>query len=101
MTTLTYPDAYLAARCNTDRETRAFADVDLLGTFTTSWRNRLTVLRCYIIACMESQADPEDLFTAKLKTYRAEFASMLAQAQAATPDEAGSSFIFSVPLERG
>ena len=46
-------------------------------------------------------AHPEDLFTAKLKTYRSEFDRQLAMARAATPDPAGSAFIFSVPLERG
>lgn len=97
---LTYPDAYLSRHVTEDRETRAFADVDLLGTFATDWRDRLTILRAYVIACMECQADPEDLFTSKLKTYRAEFDSMLAQARAAVPDDAGNAFVFSVPLER-
>ena len=101
MTTLTYPDAYLARFCTDDRETRAFAQVDTIGTFATAWRNTLARLQCYILACMENQADTEDLFTAKLKTYRSEFDRQLAMAQAATPDDAGSAFIFSVPLERG
>ena len=50
MTILNYPDAYLAKFCTVDRETRAFAEVDMLGTFATSWRNRLTVLKCYELA---------------------------------------------------
>ena len=99
--TLTYPDAYLARHCTEDRETRAFAMVDALGTFTPAWRNTLATLQCYIMACLECQADAEDLFTAKLKTYRAEFDRQFAMAKAATPDAAGSSFIFGVPLERG
>ena len=100
MTVLTYPDAYLAKFCANARETRAFADVDLLGTFATAWRNRLTVLRCYILACLENQADAEDLFTAKLTAYRKEFDSSLAQARGATPDESGNTLIFNIPLER-
>lgn len=102
MTTLTYPDAYLAKFCDTDRETRAFADVDNLGTFATEWRNRLTVLRCYILSCLENQADPEDLFSAKLKTYRQEFDATLAQARTATAAADGDILpaIFSIPLER-
>lgn len=99
--TLTYPDAYLARFCTEDRETRAFALVDNLGTFAEAWRNDLARLQCYILAAMENQADTEDLFTAKLSTYRKEFDRQLAMAQAATPDDAGSSFVFSVPLERG
>jgi hypothetical protein len=100
MTVLTYPDAYLAKFCTIDRETRAFADVDTYGTFPEVWRNKLTVLKCYVLACLENQSDPEDLFTAKLKSYRQEFDSALAQARAATPDAAGNTLIFNVPLER-
>lgn len=100
-TTLTYPDAYLSKFCTEEREARAFADVDTLGTFATEWRNRLTILRCYILACLEHQADPEDLFSAKLKNYNKEYDAMLAQARAATPDASGTNLpIFSVPLER-
>jgi hypothetical protein len=99
--TLTYPDAFLTRHCTEDRETRAFADVDVLGAFATEWRERLTILQVYILACLENQADAEDLYTAKLKAYREEFRRQLAHAQAATPDDAGSSFIMSIPLERG
>lgn len=101
MTTLSYPDAYLARHCTDDREARALEAVDQLGTFADGWRDRLAVLQCYIIACLECQADAEDLFTTKLKTYRTEFDRQLAMARAATPDAAGSAFIFSIPLERG
>lgn len=100
MTILNYPDAYLAKFCTIDRETRAFAEVDMLGTFADAWRNRLTVIKCYVLACLENQADAEDLFTAKLAAYRKEFDAMLAQARAATPDAAGNALIFNVPLER-
>ena len=100
MTILNYPDAYLAKFCTIDRETRAFDEVDMLGTFTDAWRNRLAVIKCYVLACLENQADAEDLFTAKLAAYRKEFDSMLAQARAATPDDAGNVLIFNVPLER-
>lgn len=100
MTVLNYPDAYLAKYCTVDRETRAFDEVDLLGTFSTAWRNRLTVLKTYILACLENQADAEDLFTAKLTSYRKEFDGMLAQARGATPDESGNTLIFNIPLER-
>lgn len=100
MTTLTYPDAYLAKFCTAEREARAFADVDNLGAFATEWRNRLTVLRCYILSCLENQSDTEDLFTAKLKTYRAEFDVTLVQARNAATDTGGGAFIFSMELER-
>lgn len=99
--TLTYNDAFLSRHCTEDRENRAFDAVDNLGTFATAWRELLTVLYVYVLACLENQADPEDLYTAKLKAYRSEFDRQLALAQAATPDTAGSSFIFGIPLERG
>jgi hypothetical protein len=100
-TDLIYPDAYLAKFCTADREERAFADVDREGTFNTEWRNRLTVLRCYVIACLENQAAPDDLFTAKLKSYRAEYDAELVRARAAQPDASASgALIFSIPLER-
>jgi len=100
MTTLAYPDAYLARHCTDERETRALAAVDDLGTFATGWRERLAVLQCYVIACLECQADAEDLFSTKLKTYRAEFDRQLSMARASTPDDAGTALVFSVPLER-
>ena len=101
MTTLAYPDAYLARHCTDEREVRALAAVDAIGTFAAGWRERLAVLQCYVIACLECQADAEDLFSTKLKTYRAEFDRQLAMARAATPDDAGSAIVFAVPLERG
>ncbi len=101
MTTLAYPDAYLAKHCTDEREVRAFANVDHLGTFADGWRDRLAVLQCYVIACLECQADSEDLFTTKMKAYRSEFDRQLSMARAATPDAAGSAVVFAVPLERG
>jgi hypothetical protein len=103
MPLLTYPDAYLAKFCTTEREDRAFSDVDTAGTFAAEWRNRLATLRCYIIACLENQSAPDDLFTAKLKSYRAEYDALLAQAKAATPDAVTGlpATSFSVALDRG
>lgn len=101
MTTLTYQDAYLARFCTEERETRAFDEVDFLGTFSTEWRNKLTVIKTYILACLENQADPEDLFSAKLTNYRKEFEFVLAQARASTPDSEGIiPPLMTIPLER-
>lgn len=97
--TLDYFDAYLKNFVDLELEQRAQADVAEIGTFETPWPNRLTVLRAYIIICMEKQAEPEDLFTAKLKTYRAEFNVTLAQAQAAAA-VVGEYGMFSVPILR-
>jgi hypothetical protein len=109
-TTYTYPDAYLAKYCLEEREARALADVQLRATaagytFSADWLQRLTIVQCYILACLENQANAEDLFTAKLKSYRQQFDVQLPQALAAaaaeaeTPGAAGVG-IFSIPLER-
>lgn len=102
---MTYPynDAYLAKFCTKDRETRAIADVAIMGTFSVEWTERLVVARTYVIACQENQASPDDLFTAKLKTYRGEFDKLLPMAKAAADELAGTHSgggVFSVPLER-
>lgn len=103
-----YTDAYLAKFCTEAIEERAIADVAVMGTFNDFWTERLTILRTYILACLENQADAEDLFTAKLKSYRAEMQTAQAQAQAQASKDAAEaagtrdSFgIFSIPLERG
>jgi len=102
---LEYNDAYLCKFCTSDREERAAAAVALLdpdATFTQEWTDQLTVVKCYILACLENQADPEDLFTAKLASYRKEFDGLLVQARNAAVDSDGNyQPIFSIPLERG
>jgi hypothetical protein len=99
---LIYTDAYLCKFCTEDRETRAYAAVDALGTFTTTWRDQLAVVKCYEIACIENQADPEDLFTAKQKIYEKEFTKLLSQARTAAEDDDGNvASVFSILVERG
>lgn len=109
-TIYTYPDAYLAKFCTEPRELRALADVELRATtagytFSADWLERLTIVQCYILTCLENQADAEDLFTAKLKSYRQQFDALLPQALAAAaaattrPGTAGLG-LFSIPLER-
>lgn len=77
--TYTYHDAYLAPLItgNEAWETRAIADVAELGTFPAPWPERLTVLRAYILCCLESLADETDVFSAKLKQYIPEFKAAL------------------------
>jgi len=102
-TTYTYPDAYLAKFCTEAIEDRAIADVAVMGTFNDYWTEKLVVLRTYILACLENQADAEDLFTAKLKSYKVEMqgATASAQAQAAADAAMVNGFgVFSIPLER-
>jgi hypothetical protein len=99
----TYPDAYLSRFCTEAVETRALADVALLGTFPAAWTERLAIVQAYIIACLENQADAEDLFTAKLKSYRAQMDTLLPQAKAAEAAANSTTTgisLFSIPLER-
>jgi hypothetical protein len=108
--TYTYPDAYLAKFCTEEREARALADVELMaaGTpdaeFSADWTERLTIVQCYILACLENQADAEDLFTAKLKSYRSQLSVLLPQALAAAAAAAnvgaGAVGLYSIELER-
>ncbi len=101
--TYSYTDAYLAPLINQDREDRAIADVATYGTFTTAWTERLVRLRAYVIVCLESAKSAEDLFTAKLASYRKEFDTSLAHARAATNASSSSTSmasLVSITLER-
>lgn len=97
-----YYDAYLKKFCDSAIEYRAYGEVDIRGTFSDAWRDRLVVYMAYILVCLENQANEEDLFTAKLKSYQKEFDRVLAQARAATPDVEGNILpMIGIPLERG
>lgn len=97
----TYADAYLKSNVTEDRETRAIADVASIATFSDGWLEKLAILRAYIIACLECQAQPDDLFAQKLKHYRQEWENVLAQAKAATDDSDGNPLpALTISLER-
>lgn len=104
--TYTYPDAYLSKFCVEARETRAIADVNVMKgdrTFSAAWTQRLVITQTYILACLENQASPGDLFSEKLKAYREQLAVQLPQAIAdadATASVVGGLGLYSVPLER-
>lgn len=108
MALYSYSDAYLAPFCDTDRETRAQAEVDLLETasgvtFSDDWNERLVIMKTYVLAAVENQADPDDLFAAKLKAYRQHFEALLPQAIAAARTTAGVTDgvgFFTIPTER-
>jgi hypothetical protein len=97
----TYFDAYLKSHVTEERETRAASEVSEYGTFAAEWSARLTVIRAYVITCLECQAQPDDLFSQKLKNYRTEFDAVLAQARAETDDADGNPLpTLTVSLER-
>jgi hypothetical protein len=92
-----YSDAYLGPLVTTDRQSRAVLDVDLIGAFTVAWRDRLIVLRTYILICQESVANSDDIFSKKLQVYEQEFNRVLSLARA---DATGESVFASVGLYR-
>lgn len=97
----TYFDGYLKNQVTEEREARAVTEVAEIGTFAAEWVSRLTVLRAYVITCLECQAAPDDLFAQKLKNYRSEFEAVLAQAKSATTDSEGKPMqTLTVSLER-
>lgn len=99
---LYYPDTFLQRMVTIEREDRAFAYVDSIGTFPANHRNELARIRTYIIVCIESQADAEDLFATKHSLYKDEFERALGNARSATPDEIDGLVpaVFSIELER-
>lgn len=100
--TLTYHDSYLTPLVTEEREARALADVDRIATFPTVWREKLGVLRAYILTCLESNAESEDVFSVKLKQYQKEFDAALALARAALNVTAlAPTLPLSTPLLRG
>lgn len=109
MTTYNYADGYLGPLVSNEREERALAEVEAIrDDFPTDWLERLTVLRAYILTCLDSMRSPDDLFSAKLTAYRKEWDAALAQARqaadlAAETDtgSAGQASFFSFPIERG
>lgn len=106
--TYPYTDGYLAPHVTQAREAQAIAEVDMIGSFTAAWKQRLVILRAYIITCMECSKSADDMFAAKLASYRHDFTASLPLARAAKAAEdaaagapqVGAGSVFSVPLER-
>ncbi|TXI24624.1 MAG: hypothetical protein E6Q61_04310 [Nitrosomonas sp.] len=70
-----YNDKFLAPLATPERELAAKEYIESIGTIPEPWKARLIVLRTYIIICNESlKGTPDDIFSAKLKTYRQEYA---------------------------
>lgn len=101
MPTLTYTDGYLKTLITDELETRAAADVAELGTFPAPWPDKLTVLRAYILCCLEMGGKGEDVFEFKLKNYQTEFTAALKQARLVAEVPAMALLPLSIALERG
>ena len=108
MTTHTYNDGYVASYVTADREDRAMIEVAQLGTLPSAWVDRLTILRAYILTCIECSKTPDDTWTAKLSAYRKEYDAALPQARTAqavidaqSKTLTGGASIFTCDLQRG
>lgn len=94
---LTYTDAVLSSLVTSAFAATATADVDSLGPFSDTWRNRLILFRVYILVCLEYASTSDDPFSLKLAFYRTEYDKALTSARSAVT---ASSRLFTIPLER-
>lgn len=97
-TTYTYTDQVLSPLVTDAIEATAIAEVAALGTLPDPWPERLTVLRVYVLVCLEYSSTSDDPFSVKLPYYKAEFDAAVTDAKAA--QARASSGLFFVPLER-
>lgn len=97
--TYEYLDQVLSPLITEAREELAAADVDAIATFPDAWRDRLIVLRVYIITCLDYASANDDPFTLKLGQYRAQYDEALTEARK-TVSSTVTVGLFSVPLER-
>lgn len=104
----TYTDKYLAPLVTVATETTAIGDASLDGTFSPAHTEKLVVLRAYVLTCQDSQRATDDVFAAKLATYRKEYAETLTRARVAAAAAAAAAAggnstgsAFSVELVRG
>lgn len=103
-----YSDKYLAPLVTTTTETTAVEDVALEGSFSPTHTEKLVILRAYVLTCQDSQRTPDDVFAAKLATYRKEYGETLTRARiaaaaaaAAAGDGGSAGSVFSIELFRG
>ena len=105
----TYTDSYLAPRMTDSIEQRAIHDVTGMGLadqsvsktlITPSWAERLTIVRAYIICCLEHMGQEDDTFTLKLKSYQEEWLFLLKEARASGAQTANGGSLWSVAIAR-
>lgn len=97
---LTYTDAYLKQRITSSIEQRAFDEVDAVGAFADDWRDKLAVIRAYILTCLEFGGEQNDTFSVKLSQYRREWDFSLALARASSSDTSSARGLHSLTIER-
>ena len=98
---LTYTDQVLSSLVTVALEDAASAEVDALATFAPPWRERLIVLKAYLLVCLEYASASDDPFTLKLGQYQGQYDTALSDARAAVQKAAMTAGLFAIPLERG
>jgi len=96
--TLTYYDLTLKELVTPEIEALATADVDAIAAFTAAWRDRLVMLRVYVLLCLHYQQTDEDAYALKLAAYRAQYKEALEQAKKALAAASGA--LLTIPIER-
>ena len=97
----TYPDEYLKQRVTEDREARAIAYVDTLGITEQADKDKLNIIKAYIITALECSSNDDDNFAAKYKIYSKEFSQELSTIQAKQREASGGSgSLYNVSLGR-
>ena len=101
-----YYDEYLRPNILPHTELRAKLEINYLGLKNEFFKNKLVVLKTYIICCLENQTTADDLFATKLKQYKTEFESIYNLAlqdkkQSELSDSAFALNDFNCPIMRG
>lgn len=95
-----YTDQVLSPLVTDGLEETALSEIAALGELPDPWTERLTVLRVYVLVCLEYSSTSDDPFSVKLPYYKAEFDAAVVDAKAAQARAATASSLFFVPLER-
>ena len=75
-----FDDQFLARHVTADRTAAATEYVAEFGTLPAYWLDKLITYRVYILICEEEQTGKQDdVYAAKLKTYREEWTLALSQ----------------------
>ena len=100
MLSYTYNDPMLKDLVSQNNEDMAVIDMfNLNPDFTQADLDQLVPYRAYILCCIDSVKDANDIFSVKKKFYEGEFKSNLILAR--SKDSKGvTSSIFSIPIER-
>lgn len=87
-------------------ENRAINEVEQYKLTNPYYIEKLTILRTYIICCLENQTQENDLYEIKLKHYKDEFKNVLSEAKTdfaitSNADKNNTITAFNCPLLRG